>query len=206
MFFVPGKHKEQGLPYNPFKACVLPRPIAWLSTQSAEGVCNLAPYSFFNAFSDEPPIIGVGIAPDSRDEGVKDTLTNILETEEFVFNLVSWEQRTEMNESSKPAPGHVDEFEAAGLEKLASNFIKPPRVKGAPVHFECKLFKTMELPNNTDGKHYTLVLGEVIGMHIDGAYLTDGMVDATKMKPLARLGYQDYSVVEDVVQLVRPKA
>ena len=206
MFFVPGKHKEQGLPYNPFKACVLPRPIAWLSTQSAEGVCNLAPYSFFNAFSDEPPIIGVGIAPDSRGEGIKDTLTNILETEEFVFNLVSWEQRTEMNESSNPAPSHVDEFEAAGLEKLASNFIKPPRVKGAPVHFECKLFKTVVLPNNTDGKHYTLVLGEVIGIHIDEAYLTDGMVDATKMKPLARLGYQDYSVVEDVIQLVRPKA
>ncbi|WP_120498643.1 flavin reductase family protein [Kiloniella sp. EL199] len=206
MFFVPGKHKDHGLPYNPFKACVLPRPIAWLSTQSAEGVCNLAPYSFFNAFADEPPIIGVGIAPDSREEGTKDTLRNILETKEFVFNLVSWEQRTSMNESSKPAPVDVDEFEEAGLEKLPSQIVKPPRVKGAPVHFECKLFKTVDLPKNDSGKHYTLVLGEVVGMHIDEAYLTDGMVDATKMKPLARLGYQDYSVVNEVVQLVRPSA
>ncbi|MFD2204026.1 flavin reductase family protein [Kiloniella antarctica] len=206
MFIIPGKHQEQGLSYNPFKACVLPRPIAWISTQSAEGICNLAPYSFFNAFSDDPAIIGVGIAPDSREEGVKDTLQNILETKEFVFNLVSWEQRTAMNESSKPAPADVDEFEAAGLEKLSCNFIKPYRVKGAPVHFECKLFKTVDLPENDAGEHYTLVLGEVLGIHIEEAYLTDGMVDATKMQPLARLGYQDYAVVKEVVQLVRPTA
>ena len=111
-----------------------------------------------------------------------------------------------MNESSKPASADVDEFEEAGLEKLSSQIVKPPRVKGAPVHFECKLFKTVDLPKDESGKHYTLVLGEVVGMHIDEAYLTDGMVDATKMKPLARLGYQDYSVVNEVVQLVRPTA
>ncbi|WP_020594310.1 flavin reductase family protein [Kiloniella laminariae] len=206
MFFQPGHHLEQGLPHNPFKGCVLPRPIAWISTQSAAGVCNLAPFSYFNAFSDEPPIIGVGFSPDGREEGIKDSLRNILETEEFVFNLVSWEQRNAMNESSKPAPFSVDEFEAAGLEKLSSTMVTPPRVKGAPVHFECRLFKSLELPANAAGQHSTMVLGEVVGIHIDESCLTNGLVDATKMRPLARLGYQDYAVINEVFQLVRPKA
>ncbi|MCZ4280730.1 flavin reductase family protein [Kiloniella laminariae] len=206
MFFEPGHHLEQGLPHNPFKGCVLPRPIAWISSQSAAGVCNLAPFSYFNAFSDEPPIIGVGFSPDGREEGIKDSLRNILETGEFVFNLVSWEQRTAMNESSKPVPFDQDEFEAAGLEKLPSKLVTPPRVKGAPVHFECRLFKSLDLPANAAGQHSTMVLGEVVGIHIDESCLTDGLVDATKMRPLARLGYQDYAVINEVFQLVRPKA
>lgn len=204
MFFVPGDHQDHGLPHNPFKGCIVPRPIAWVSTLSSDGVPNLAPFSFFNAFSEDPPVVGIGFSPDGRGLGIKDSLCNIEETGEFVLNLVSWEQRHAMNASSNPLPPETDEFEAAGLEKLPSRLIKAPRVAGAPVHFECRLLQVVDLPKSSKGGRNAMALGQVVGIHIDEAYLTDGKVDAVKMRPLARLGYKDYAAVEEVFELVRP--
>lgn len=200
MFYRPGT-KDHGLPYNPFKAIVAPRPIAWISTIDSEGRANLAPYSFFNAFSDVPPMVAYGSGKSKLDidEG-KDTLANIRASEEFVINLVSFDLRDAMNVSSQHFPAGTDEFERAGLTKSPCETVKAPRVGEAPASLECKLWKILELP----GGESFMVIGEVTGIHVDPAMIRDGRYDVTLVKPLARLGYRDYSVTEDLISLARP--
>jgi flavin reductase (DIM6/NTAB) family NADH-FMN oxidoreductase RutF len=194
--------RDHGLPHDPFKALVVPRPIGWVSTTAKDGVANLAPYSFFNAVSDRPPMLMFSSG------GAKDSLRNILDTGEFTFSIATWALRDQMNLSSAMVAPGVDEFELAGLTKAASRFVKPPRVAESPAAFECRLWQTLPLPAPPRGEGYTLVLGSVVGVYIDDAYIKDGLVRSGEMRPLARLGYMDYSVLspESMFTMNRPQA
>lgn len=198
---------DHGLPHNPFKACVVPRPIGWITTLNEAGVVNLAPYSFFNGVAGDPPAVMFapgGRKADGPPDGAKDSLANVERTGEFVCNLVTWDLREAMNVTSAPAPAGVDEAAVAGLEMVPSRLVKPPRVKASPIHMECRYLQTVDLPCNAPDTRNAVVFGEVIGVHIDESVLTDGLVDMAKLKPVARLGYMDYCVVEEVFAIPRP--
>ena len=191
---------NHGLKFNPFKAIVVPRPIGWIGSVSKAGVPNLAPYSFFNAMSDRPPLVVFSSS------GQKDSLSNIEETGEFTCSLATWDLREQMNLSSAPVTRGVNEFNLAGLTTAASRLIKAPRVGESPAALECKVWKTLDLP--TDGKHtHTLVIGLVVSVYIDDKYLKDGLLDTVAMRPIARMGYMDYAVVtpESAFTLNRPE-
>lgn len=202
MFYEPAK-KNHGLDRDPFKAVVVPRPIGWATSMSKDGVTNLAPYSYFNAFGGRPHCLAFSAGP-RPEGGVKDTARNIEETGEFVINLVTYDQRDQMNTSSAPYPYGTSEIEMAGLELLPSTLVKPGRVKGAPVHFECELWKTVDLPSENPEQREVLVIGTVKGIHIDESVITDGRVDITKLKPIARLGYMEYALIDKAFTMDRP--
>jgi flavin reductase (DIM6/NTAB) family NADH-FMN oxidoreductase RutF len=181
-FYEPGK--GHGLRHNPFKAIVAPRPIGWISTRSASGVLNLAPYSYFNAFCDAPPIIGF-----SSSTGHKDTLRNAQHTGEFAFNLVTRTLAEAMNATSASVAAEVSEFELAGLTPAPSRLISAPRVAESPVSFECKCTEILQLKTTAGGSTDSwLVLGEVVAVHIDKALLRDGVYDTAGAQHLARGG------------------
>jgi flavin reductase (DIM6/NTAB) family NADH-FMN oxidoreductase RutF len=203
MFYEPRK-KNHGLKHDPFKSCVVPRPIGWITSLDAQGNVNLAPYSFFNALSTDPPFVmfsNNGVLP----RGAKDTILNIETTKEFVCNMATWDLRFEMSETSAPAPFGANEMTLTGLEAEPSALVKPPRVKAAPIHLECVHWKTIELPSSHPKVYNAMVIGEVIGVHIRDDVLTDGIVDIAKIKPVARLGYKDYAVVERPFTMLRPQ-
>lgn len=185
-----------GLPMDPFYALVAPRPIAWISTLSKSGKANLAPYSFFNAFAHNPSYIAFGSS------GLKHSLRNVEETGEFVVNLATYDLREAMNLSS--AVTGEDEFEFAGLAKADCVKVKPPRVAASPVSLECRHFQTVPLPNDAGEVNDYLVIGRVVGVHIDDRYIVDGRVSAASMKLIARLGYAEYATVEQVWKMRRP--
>jgi len=192
---------DHGLPHNPFKAVISPRPIGWISTLDENGVANLAPYSFFNALSDNPPMVmfsNTGAKPDQP--YAKDSVANIRATGEFVANIVSFDLKDQMNTTSAPLDAGVDEFEHAGLKKAACNVVKPPRVAASPAALECKLFKIIDLP----GENNVMVIGQVVGVHLDDSAIVNGIFDVTTYNPLARLGYRDYTTVRDLFPLKRP--
>ena len=193
-----------GLPHGPFKSLIVPRPIGWVSSISREGVVNLAPYSFFNGVADQPPMIMIACNGTSGGGRRKDTITNIEETGEFVVNLATQALTEQMNTSSAMVPAEVDEIELAGLTPEPAELVKPPRVAESPAHLECKHWKTVPLPANDPAQPNNLVLGSVVGVHIDESILTDGLVDTLKFKPLARLGYMEYTVVDNVFTMMRP--
>ena len=195
-----------GLAFNPFKALVVPRPIGWISTIDRAGVVNLAPFSFFNAVSSDPPMVFYGANGAHASGGEKDSLRNVRETGEFVCNLVTWELRHQMNDTSTPAPHGTDEMQAVGIEKLPSRLVKPPRVAGSPAHLECKLHQLVELPADPrSGKGNVMVIGRVVAMHLDDAFVTDGRFDTARAQPVARLGYLDFAVVTDAFAIDRPR-
>ena len=196
-------NEPHGLPHNPFKSCIVPRPIGWISSISNDGHINLAPYSFFNAVGSEPPMVmfsSNGAPP----RETKDTVSNIEATGEFVCNMATWDLRDQMNASSAPAPADINEFELAGLEMEPSELVSPPRVKAAPIHMECSYIKTVELPTDTPGGRNTMIIGKVIGIQINDEFLVDGKIDIAKIQPLARMGYQDYTRVDNIFTLNRP--
>ena len=196
--------RDHGLPHDPFKALVVPRPIGWVSTVGRDGVANLAPYSFFNAVSDRPPMLMFSSG------GHKDSLRNIEDTGEFTCSIATWALREAMNLSSAPVAPGVDEFELAGLTKAASRLVKPPRVAESPAAFECRLWQTLPMPPHKAGadSSYTVVFGQVVGIYIDDAFIQDGIVQSGAMRALARLGYMDYSVLtpESMFTMNRPVA
>jgi len=196
--------KPHGLPHNPFKSCVVPRPIGWISSISASGHVNLAPYSFFNGVSGEPPMVMFG-ANGNTDERTKDSLANVEETGEFVCNMATWDLRDQMNASSASVDADVDEFDLAGLETQPSKLVKPPRVKAAPIHMECVYYKTLDMPSDVPGVRNALVTGQVVGIHINDEFLVDGIIDIERIMPLARMGYKDYTRVEKIFAMERPK-
>jgi flavin reductase (DIM6/NTAB) family NADH-FMN oxidoreductase RutF len=205
LFFEPGQHKEQGLPHNPFKAIVAPRPIGWITTLDEDGVVNLAPYSFFNALADSPPIVFFAPNGRSRASGLKDSQHNAETTGEFVCNLATWDLREAMNKTSAPVARAVDEAALADLEMVPSRLVAPPRVKASPIHMECRYLETIELPSDDPEAGNFLVLGQVVAFHIDESVLNEkGLVDVTRYQPLARLGYMDYAVVREVFSMDRP--
>lgn len=203
MFFEPGDHKNHGFTFDPFKATISPRPIGWISTLDENGVTNLAPYSFFNAVSWSPPcvIFSSGSRPDGS---LKDSAQNAEKTGEFVCNIVGEAQAKQMNQTAIHFPHGTSEMEHAGLEGLPSEYVKPLRVKGAPVHLECKFLRIIELPSLSDTARNAMILGQVVGIHIDEHYVADGRIDVTKYKPVGRLGYMDYCAVSETFEMNRP--
>jgi len=192
-----------GLPHNPFKSLIVPRPIGWISTVSKDGEPNLAPYSFFNGVADQPLMV-MFATNGAQPHGQKDTARNAEETGEFVVNMVGWHQKDQMSETSAPSEPGVNEFDLAGLEMEPSQLVKAPRVKGAPAHFECSYFKTLELPSTNPNGRNAIITGIVQGVHINDAYLKDGIVDVEKIRPVARLGYMDYTSVTETFTMKRP--
>ena len=189
-----------GLPHDPFKAIVAPRPIGWISSISKDGAINLAPYSFFNAVASNPPMVMFS------SDGVKDSVRNIAETGEFVANLATYDLVQPMSQTSAPLPRDVDEFEFAGLEKAPSRLVRPPRVAASPAALECKVVETIN-PRTLAGPRSDnhMIIGEVVAVHIDDAYLVDGYFDMRKARTIARCGYLDYAVADTLFALARPR-
>lgn len=191
--------KDHGLPHDPFKAIVAPRPIGWISSQDEQGRHNLAPYSFFNAVSDKPPIVMFS------SDGMKDSAKNAKNTGVFACNVATYALKDAMNESSANLEHGVSEFVRAGLTPVPCKLIDAPMISEAGIVLECQ---TLEVKALTDrnGKEaaYTMVLGQVLGVHIADEFIIDGLLDITAVKPIARLGYRDYAVINEVFQLTRP--
>jgi flavin reductase (DIM6/NTAB) family NADH-FMN oxidoreductase RutF len=190
-----------GLPHDPFKALVTPRPIGWISAVSEKGEVNLSPYSFFNAVSERPPMVAFSSS------GKKDALTFIEETGEFVCNLATYDLREQMNLTSAVLPRGENEMEHAGLTPAPSRLVKPPRVADALAALECKWLQTVPLhPLSGGDPSYYLVIGQVVGIHIDDRYIVNGLVDTAAMRPIARSGYRDYFVAtpETKFSITRP--
>jgi len=192
-----------GLPHDPFNSIVGPRAIGWISTKSRAGVCNLAPYSFFNAFNYVPPIIGFSSI------GYKDTVRNVQETGEFVWNLVTLDLVEAMNQTCAPYPPEVSEFEMAGLTQMDSTIVAPPRVAESKVSFECKATQIIQLETISGSKVESwLVLGEVVQIHIDQTCLKDGVYQTAEVGHVLRAGGAgDYFSIgpEQLFKLNRPK-
>ena len=191
-----------GLPHDPFNAIVGPRPIGWISTRSASGAVNLAPYSFFNAFNYTPPIVGFASI------GHKDTVRNAEQTGEFVWNLVTRPLAEAMNQTCASVPPEVDEFTLAGLTPVASRLIAVPRVMESPVSFECRCTQIVQLQGaNGEQVPTWLVLGEVVAVHIAQAFLKDGIYDTAAAGHVLRGGGPaDYFSVgpEQLFRMRRP--
>ncbi len=199
LFYEPSK--GSGLPHDPFKAIVAPRPIGWISTRDREGRVNLAPYSFFNAVCDRPPMVMFSSS------GWKDTVANIDETAEFVCSLVTRPLAGKMNRTSAALPRGVNEFECANLAAAPSRIVRPPRVAEAPAALECRLVRIVHLHDagGTPLDQY-LTIGEVVGVHIDRAYLKEGFFDLLATRPVQRAGYAaDYTEATTGFKMERPK-
>jgi flavin reductase (DIM6/NTAB) family NADH-FMN oxidoreductase RutF len=200
IFYEPQRRDRTLLPHDPFKSLVAPRPIGWISSQSAGGSVNLAPYSFFNAIAEEPPMLAFS------SHGAKDSSTFATEIAEFVWNLVTYDLREAMNETSAPLPRGSSEFERAGLAMAPSQLVAPPRVAASPCAMECKVVHHLEL-RDIDGRTFDqhLVIGQVVGIHLDETRLVASGVDTAALQPVARCGGPaDYTVVEHLFQMVRP--
>src|SRR5919108_3462110 len=178
IFFEPHKRDKRLFPHDPFKALVVPRPIGWVSTVSAKGELNLAPYSYFNAFSSNPPIVGFS------SEGEKDSSTFAMESGEFVWSMATWTLRDQMNATAASLPRGQSEFAHARLETAPSRLVRPPRVAASPAAFECRvteLVKLKDVDGSDSGRR--LVLGRVVGIHLDERFVHEGRVDSAAMRP-----------------------
>jgi flavin reductase (DIM6/NTAB) family NADH-FMN oxidoreductase RutF len=194
---------DHGMKHDPFKAIVVPRPVGWIGTLSAQGIPNLAPYSFFNAVSDKPPMVMFSSA------GIKDSVRNVLDTGEFSCSFASLALVRGMNLSAAPVRPEADEFELAGLEAAPSRYIRAPRVAASPAALECRLWKMIELPQSPRATvPWFMVIGEVVGIYIADEAIHDGRFDAAGQRPLARMGYMDYMAVDPatVFELTQPTA
>jgi flavin reductase (DIM6/NTAB) family NADH-FMN oxidoreductase RutF len=197
--FYDARKGDHGLPHDPFKAIVAPRPIGWISAMNAKGEINLSPYSYFNGVMSRPPLVMFA------SEGRKDAVSFIAETKEFVCNLATWDLREAMNKTSAPFPRGVNEMEQAGLAAAPCRFVKAPRVAASPCALECKLLQ-MVSPSDVDGNQLDchIVIGQVVGVHIDERFIKDGILDTAAMRPIARAGYHNYAVVERQFEMIRP--
>jgi len=190
-----------GLKHDPFNAIIAPRPIGWISSSDAKGNVNLAPYSFFNAFNYTPPLIGFSSTT------WKDTVANIQETGEFVWNLVTMELAPAMNATSATVPHEVDEFTLGNLTKLPSRLVKPPRVAESPVSFECRLSEIIQL-KGADGARAEawLTIGEVVAVHIDKRLIQDGVYQTALAHPIMRAGRRgDYFEIRPDAMFEMPR-
>jgi flavin reductase (DIM6/NTAB) family NADH-FMN oxidoreductase RutF len=202
IFYEPASRDQTVLPHDPFKSLVAPRPIGWISTTNADGRTNLAPYSFFNAVAEGPPMLAFS----SR--GAKDSSTFATEISEFVWNLVTFDLREAMNETSAPLPRGMSEFDRAGLEMAPSRLVTPPRVAASPCAMECKVVHHLEL-RDLAGQAFNqhLVIGQVVGVHLDQNAIVGSAVDTARLRPIARCGGpRDYAVVEGIFKMLRPQS
>jgi flavin reductase (DIM6/NTAB) family NADH-FMN oxidoreductase RutF len=191
-----------GLRHDPFNAIVAPRPIGWISSRDADGKVNLAPYSFFNGFNYTPPIIGFSSI------SWQDSVRNIQDTGEFVWNLATRDLARQMNATSAHVPRDVNEFELAGLTMAPGKLVNVPRVAESPVSFECKLTQIVQLQSAAGNKvQGWLTLGEVVAVHIDKAMIKDGVYQTALARPIMRAGRRgDYFEIrpENMFEMVRP--
>ncbi|BCS30474.1 flavin reductase family protein [Aspergillus puulaauensis] len=220
MFYEPGV-TDHGLPHDPFKvslptimpilythpdnkqACVIPRPIGWISTQSPSGTSNLAPYSQFNNLTFDPPYVMFSsnqTATNSR----KDTVINAESTGQFMWNLATYPLRHAVNITAEQVPYGVDEFTRANLTKEPASKVNCPMVAESPVKFECEYHTTIRLPGNPPMGTVDVIIGRVVGVHIAESVLTDGILDVRKTEPIARCGYYQYTVVRETFDMVIP--
>jgi flavin reductase (DIM6/NTAB) family NADH-FMN oxidoreductase RutF len=203
MYYDPDKN-DHGLPHSPFKSCVVPRPIGWISTVSLTGIHNLAPYSQFQNLTFDPPYVMFAANQNTLGKR-KDSVVNTEQTGEFVYNMATYELRDAMNRSAPEVPPDIDEFELAGLTKAASIKVKPCRVAESPIQFECVYHQTIRLPGNGLMGTVDIVIGRVVMIHIkDDVIRPDGRLDIIKIRPLARLGYYDYTSVDSIFEMVIP--
>jgi flavin reductase (DIM6/NTAB) family NADH-FMN oxidoreductase RutF len=184
--------------------CIVPRPIAWVSTRSADGADNLAPFSFFTGVASAPP--SVLFCPGRRGEagGKKDTLRNVEETGEFVVNVVTEELAERMNETATDYPPEIDEFAAAGLTPAPSRLVRPPRVAESPVNFECRRLEVFHIGAEGAGGA-AIVVGEIVMIHVDDRVLREGKVDPERLRPVARLGGMEYTKLGECFTMVRKR-
>jgi flavin reductase (DIM6/NTAB) family NADH-FMN oxidoreductase RutF len=199
IFFEPQARDKSLLPHDPFKAMVVPRPVGWISTMSKAGALNLAPYSYFNGFSTSPMIVGFS------SEGEKDSQVFAMETGEFTWSMATYPLRDQMNATAAALPRGENEFVHAGLETAPSRLVRPPRVKASPAALECRVTEMIAL-KDLDGSDTgrRVVLGRVVGMHVDERFIRNGRLDAAAMQVIARCGYDEYTVIERVFSMTRP--
>lgn len=201
MYYEPGV-TPHGLPHDPFKSCVVPRPIGWISTVDRLGRHNLAPYSQFQNVTFNPPIVMFSANQNTGGER-KDSVRNAEDTGEFVWNMATYALREAVNKSAEELPHGVDEFAHAGLVKLPSRKVKPMRVAGSPIQFECVYLNTVRFPGVPPMGTADVVFGRVVAIHIDDDVIDgSGMLDILKMQPLARMGYYDYTFVDNKFEMV----
>jgi flavin reductase (DIM6/NTAB) family NADH-FMN oxidoreductase RutF len=200
MFFTPETRDREVLPFDPVKAIIAPRPIGWISTLSKDGLANLAPYSFFNLVGGRPPMLMFS------SEGYKDTANNAIETGEFVYNYASRSLEEAMNASSIPAPAGISEFDHCGIERSESRLVAPPRVANALANLECKVTDVIE-PKTVEGEKTgsVMVIGQVVGIHIDDQAIRAGRFDVTMSDPVTRLGYLDFGFSDGLHEMPRPE-
>jgi flavin reductase (DIM6/NTAB) family NADH-FMN oxidoreductase RutF len=191
---------DHGLPHDPVKAIVAPRPIGWISSISADGDVNLAPYSFFNIVSSRPALVIFS------SEGLKDSVNNIRDTGEFVANHAGYHLARQINTTSVSAPPGIDEFEYAELDKAECRLVRPPRVAQAYAALECKLVREIEL-RGLDGASVgaIMIIGQIVGVHIDDRVIRGGRFDVTLARPITRLGYRDYHGPDGYFEMIRPE-
>ncbi len=190
---------DHGLPHDPFKAIVAPRPIGWITAMSSSGAINLAPYSYFNAISTRPHMVMFS------SEGLKDAVSFIAETKEFTCSLVTKALDHQMNLTSAPLPRGTSEYDYAGLEMAASRAVRPPRVALSPAALECRLISIQRL-SDMDGRETDryMVIGQVVSIYINDAFITHGRFDTALANPIARCGYADYAEVSSLFSITRP--
>jgi flavin reductase (DIM6/NTAB) family NADH-FMN oxidoreductase RutF len=203
MYYDPEKN-DHGLAFNPFKSCVVPRPIGWISTIGLDGVANLAPFSQFQNLTFDPPYVLFAANQNTLGRR-KDTVVNSEQTGEFVYNMATYDLREAVNRSAAEVPPEVDEFELAGVTKAPALKVKAPRVAESPVQFECRYHQTLRLPGNGLIGTVDVVIGRVVLVHIrDEVLQADGRLDILKIRPLGRLGYYDYTTVDSLFEMVIP--
>lgn len=194
------------LPFSPFKSCTVPRPIGWLSTLSPDGIANLAPYSQWQNLTFDPPMV-MFAANQQADGRRKDTVVNAEQTGWFVWNMATYALREAVNISAMDLPADVDEFERAGVTKAPCIDAPGPRVAESPCHFECRYLSTHRLPGNSPVGWVDVVFGEVVRIHVDDAVITaDGKIDIKAIRPIARMGYYDYTSVTEIFEMRIPDA
>jgi flavin reductase (DIM6/NTAB) family NADH-FMN oxidoreductase RutF len=203
MFYEMSKN-DHGLPHDPFKSCVVPRPIGWISTLSVDGIPNLAPYSQFQNLTFDPPY--VMFSANQKTTGIrKDTVNNAEQTSEFVYNMATYALREAMNLTAQQVTPEEDEFELAGLTKAPSRLVRPFRVAESPIHFECRYVQTLRLPGGGKMGTVDVVIGEVLAVHIQDEFIMpNGKLDIVKIRPIGRLGYYDYTTVDSVFEMAIP--
>ena len=205
MFYEPGKSKH-GLPHDPFKSCVIPRPIGWISTLSKEGIANLAPYSQFQQLTFDPPYVMFAANQNSLAKR-KDSVENAEQTGEFVWNMATYDLRDAVNKSGEEVGPEIDEFEISGLPPIDCVKVKPPRVKESKVSFECSLNTVVEIGEAEAGAGF-IVIGTIVMFHIDDRVYNDGHIDLEVLNPIGRLAGNTYTRIIDnfdIVRQVKPK-
>ncbi len=195
---------DRPLPFDPFKSCTVPRPIGWLSTISTAGIANLAPFSQWQNLTFDPPLV-MFAANGYADGRRKDTVINAENSGWFVWNMATWDLREAVNRSAQDFSAEVDEFDHAGVSKAECIDAPGPRVAESPCHFECRYLSTTRFPGKSEVGNVDVVFGEVVRIHVRDDIVTDeGKIDILKIKPIARMGYYDYTVVDNLFEMRIP--